>query len=424
MEENNNIGRENEDVQVVEAAAEPRKKGGPGRKFWFILLAAVAVVAVLSPFVYGVAKKMYLRSNPDLYVVSVLQETNYNTGSSAEITAGIDFSQGAAESIVALAEALSNVRLNASVSAMNKNAKEGEVIAIGKYLLSYGGETVFDAKLAFGPDSMRADVFGTNIFISGETFLPNNFVEIQSAFDEAALKELIKDKEVSEIIRELFENASLVEKDYTEARIGKACDVVNVKFSARDIYNTIKKFVGILDSNAALKKFADNLLLTYIDKIENNIIPGNKENLAEAREFVTSGKYIGELQNAFKSFDQQSSIVLSVVNVMFDIDYYISEGVFVGASAKLSFEVPEFFVNDKLTVWLKAEGFVTDEKTTGSIQQDADSIILDIKADMDVQMAVSETVRELAENYLKNNAAFKRMLEDFSKAFPGGLMDF
>ncbi len=83
-----------------------------------------------------------------------------------------------------------------------------------------------------------------------------------------------------------------------------------------------------------------------------------------------------------------------------------------------------FFVNDKLTVWLKAEGFVTDEKTTGSIQQDADSIILDIKADMDVQMAVSETVRELAENYLKNNAAFKRMLEDFSKAFPGGLMDF
>lgn len=406
------------------AAPELPKKSS--KRFLIIAAVIVVILAALSPFAFAFAKKMHLRNNPDLYILSAIDETRFFKSTAAEITAGVSPDTSLGEDMELLLKALSSAKLLVKISDFNSEPKGDEGIWGVRYDLLYKDELVIDVDAAFGKSQSKVNVAGGSMVVKDMGF--DNFANgLDVSKNEKAFRELLKDGEIQDIFRDLLSSATLNGKDIVDEKTGKKSDVVGLKITLKNIYEATKKMVDILDTNAALRNYIKGGMNSYLDSLENSGISDEMMmggmDIEEIRDYINSESYIPEIQDAFKTLDQQLKFAFSVINPEFSAEMYISDGQVVRTNFRASLTISAVLGSvQPTTFFVNIDSYESDYKS-GSVEADQDSLIVERGNDSEELAEAGRILGESIAVELSSRPGFQKLIEDLGSKVPQFLFD-
>lgn len=372
--------------------ASPKKSK---RGLLIAVCAVLVLIAAVSPFVYGMVMKSYLQNHPNLYVLDSFDRTDYKrsavnefsvvledeqieqiasyllgyTAMSNPMLSGVltDFQMASGVKEKA-AELVRGLKLRIRSSHLDTDAAGTDPLANLKFEFLFKDKLLFDFSAMFSEEAVRVDVADKNLIYHMGSKLVFNFEE-----QEKSLDRLKKDKEIREILATLFASASLKEKDLADSVTGEKCDVISIRVTLKDLYLAIKSFIGILDSNDALKAYFESVLLSSVEGMK---LQGYDDSAVEEfKAMIESGSYITTLKRSFSAMDFYFRTMLDQIVFWVDGDLYVNKKGLVRSD--LTFHAQLDDSNDPVVVGVNAHTYISDMPLEGSVVADANSISLD-----------------------------------------------
>lgn len=409
MEENRGSEQGGFEAAALEVHRKKNKK-----MLLLIILAVVVVLAAMSPLLYAMAHRAYLRSNPDRYFLDTLLKEDFKSGSTTELS--VDFHIPEMEPY---REIVRNMKLVFSASPANTAAEGNEMITSGTYGLVYKDRSIAEMFIAVSRECMRLDFMGEGVVLE-------NYPPMPLGFDQnAEFKKLLEDKEIKEVLLELFAAAELSQKGVKEASTGEVCDVIKIRFTLKSLYDAMSSIVRLLDTNETLRNLIIDSTLASLDAAAEQAEGYEKDELLTMRSIIASGAFIDELQSQFAQMDSVIAMFASFVKFYIDSEFHVNDRGIIRTESKVSFEMPDFMTGESTAFTLNWNNFRNTLKTEGEVDRAGAGVTVDVlhpeQSAIQLQMLMDRVMQKIKDSPAM--AEFKADLESVVGPLDG-FLDF
>lgn len=336
-----------------------------------IVLAVILVIAAISPFVYGMAETIYLRNNPDKYLLKRLFEASYRDGTSFELRVQLP---EAADS--PLDELLNNSVLKMDVSAINPEATGENLLLSGNYALEFRNRLFFKIPIQMTERGMQFTAGASSMYITfPQTLRKSDLFPAETPH----FKALIEDQRFREMVRRLFTSAKLSESGKKDELTGETCDVIQLHLTARDLFQFLCDFVEELKTNQAIRNF---LVETFKEALNSpfymNYFAMNADETAkETAKEIESGAFIDEAVNAFSENKELLQMVFGYFQADFDLTFYLTGKGPVRTDTAVSVTIPDFMSGHDMTYAAELISYRNALKAEGERVRTENEVLLD-----------------------------------------------
>ncbi|MDO4753529.1 MAG: hypothetical protein Q4A41_00860 [Bacillota bacterium] len=390
------------------------------KALWITLLLVVVIAAALAPFGFAMARQAQLRKNPDAYVLDAMNRTDYKKSRAYEMS--LEFGEEARDywerEMMSLPSGVTSndffdfvesFTFKFTHSDADMNATDAKPIVKARYDFLYDNKDIIGTTMHIGEKGIVIEIAGKKIYISSDL----KYVK-PSKEQERLQNNLKKDKEVQNILREMLSKSELVETDAVESVTGQKTDVLKIKISVLDLYETLKKFVNIMDTNENLKAYIKEVVESVANAAEEQ---GESVDMASIRGVIDSGMYLSFLKQAIRTYDRDIVDMLEETGIVLEGNLYVNAEGIIRSDLRLSFNeirsyfftVPTFSVRfNSYIAALSNDGTVSEEGTVLSLDSSTQYIPNEINN-------LLESLRADIVDEMKNSPGFKELRKFLDK---------